>query len=268
MADSRAIGIFDSGIGGLSIASHIRALLPTENIIYIADSFYAPYGEKTEEFILQRSLAVTDFLLSQQVKAIVVACNTATMVSIKTLRTRYPLPFIGVEPGVKPASLHTRSGIIGVLATSKTLFSHTFSQLAQRVASDVQIEIQPCPDLVTLIESLQLAPQQALPVIERYVLPLLAKGADTIILGCTHFSHVKQMIEHVAGPDIMVISTEQAVAKETWRRLDNASLLTDMKAPGNNQFFSNTDEDLFHQQIQTLWGGNASLHSFRHTSYS
>ncbi|BBN60545.1 glutamate racemase [Hydrogenovibrio marinus] len=262
MTDSRPIGVFDSGIGGLPIAQKIRELLPNEKLIYVADTFYAPYGEKSEDTILQRSLAVVDFLMSQDVKAIVVACNTATMVSIKTLRERYDLPFIGVEPGVKPAAIHTKTGVIGVLATEKTLTSHAFDALAKRVAGNAHMEIQPSPKLVRLVEALKLESEEAVKAVEEYVHPLIDKGADTIILGCTHFAHLSPIIEKVAGEKVSVISTELAVAKETVRRLKTEHLLSDSSQTGTTEFFSNGDFNLFQEQIQKLWSTGAQLLSF------
>ncbi|WP_240693234.1 glutamate racemase [Thiomicrorhabdus indica] len=247
------IGIFDSGIGGLPIAQKVRELLPSEDIIYVADTAFAPYGEKSEAEILQRAIQVVEFLLSKNVKAIVVACNTATMVAIKTLRERYDVPFIGVEPGVKPAAIHTKTGVIGVLATEKTLSSHAFDALAKRVAGNVQMEIQPSPKLVHLVENLQLDFDQAHKAVREYVEPLMIKGADTIILGCTHFAHLTPVIEQVAGSPVTVISTELAVAKEVQRRLDLEKLLCVATLPAMNRFYTSGDLDLYRKQIAHLW---------------
>lgn len=262
MTDSQPIGIFDSGIGGLPIAQKIRALLPNENLIYLADTLHAPYGEKPEDYIFQRSLAMVDFLLSKNAKAIVVACNTATMVSIKRLRELYEIPFIGVEPGVKPAAIHTKTGVIGVLATEKTLSSEAFNQLAQRVAGNAQIEIQPCPKLVRLVEALKLNDKDAFEAVEEYVHPLIEKEADTIILGCTHFAHLAPVIEKVAGANISVISTEIAVAKEVTRRLQIENLFAQKSTPGNAEFWSNSDLPLFQKQLSYLWGSTPLAHKF------
>jgi len=247
------IGIFDSGIGGLPIAQKVRELLPSEDIIYVADTAFAPYGEKSEAEILQRAIQVVEFLLSKNVKAIVVACNTATMVAIKTLRERYDVPFIGVEPGVKPAAIQTKTGVIGVLATEKTLSSHAFDALAKRVAGNVQMEIQPSPKLVHLVENLQLDFDQAHKAVREYVEPLMIKGADTIILGCTHFAHLTPVIEQVAGSPVTVISTELAVAKEVQRRLDLEKLLCMATLPAMNRFYTSGDLDLYRKQIAHLW---------------
>lgn len=256
------IGVFDSGIGGLPIAKKLRELMPNEDLIYVADTGFAPYGEKSEAEILARSIAVVEFLLAQNVKAIVVACNTATMVSIKTLRERYGIPFIGVEPGVKPAAIHTKSGVIGVLATEKTLSSQAFDALAKRVAGNVQMEIQPSPKLVHLVENLQLDFARASATVNEYVQPLIAKGADTIILGCTHFTHLAPVIQQVAGQEVIVISTEMAVAKEAKRRIEMESLVTKSGALGTQRFFSSADLGMVQQQIEYLWGSKVSLESF------
>jgi glutamate racemase len=259
---NNAIGVFDSGIGGLPIAKQLRELMPHEDILYVADTAFAPYGEKSEAAILERSIAVVEFLLSRKVKAIVVACNTATMVSIKTLRERYDIPFIGVEPGVKPAAIHTKSGVIGVLATEKTLSSHAFDALAKRVAGNVQMEIQPSPKLVRLVENLQLDLAEAQTTVHSYVQPLLDKGADTIILGCTHFTHLTPVIEKVAGQDVTVISTELAVAKEAQRRIEAALLQNPKNTIGSERFFSSADLTVVQRQMDYLWGSEVSLESF------
>lgn len=262
MENSRPIGIFDSGIGGLPIAQKIRELLPNENFIYVADTQFAPYGEKSEPEILQRSIDVVEFLLPKNVKAIVVACNTATMVSIKTLRERYAIPFIGVEPGVKPAAIHTRSGVIGVLATEKTLSSQAFEALARRVAGHVEVIIQPSPKLVRLVEALRLSSEESCQVVETYVQPLVKQGADTIILGCTHFAHLAPVIRKVAGEAVTVISTELAVAKEVQRRLESSSCLSENALSGLAEFWSSGDLKLYQQQLHRLWGERVSVKGF------
>jgi glutamate racemase len=261
MADARSIGIFDSGIGGLPIAKQVRAVMPNENLIYLADTLHAPYGEKTEAYILERSLKITDYLLQREVKAIVVACNTATLVSIKTLRERYPIPFIGVEPGLRPAALNTKTGVIGVLATAKTLTSQSFHDLAQRVAMCATVEIQPCPDLVLLVEALKLSYEEASATVQAYVQPLLDKGADTIILGCTHFTHLKTVIQKVVGETVNVISTEEAVAREVNRRLQQENLLSAQQTPGSTLLLTNSERNRFEQQVDTLWG-EAAIDTF------
>lgn len=264
MKCAHPIGIFDSGIGGLPIAQKIHELLPNEHLIYVADTAHTPYGEKTEDYILQRSLAVTDFLFSHNAKAIVVACNTATMISIQTLRQLYSIPFIGVEPGVKPAAIYTQSGIIGVLATEKTLTSEAFNQLTQRVAANAQLAIQPCPKLVRLVENLQLDDDETHQTVHDYIQPLIAQGADTLILGCTHFTHLAPVIEQVAGLGVSVIRTETPVANEVVRRLQTAGHLnpSTTRPATPITFYTNSDLNTFQKQIAHLWGENAHVKGF------
>lgn len=259
------IGIFDSGIGGLPIAQKVCELMPDEEVFYVADTAFAPYGEKSESDILQRAITVVEFLLSKNVKAIVVACNTATMVAINTLRERYDIPFIGVEPGVKPAAIHTKTGVVGVLATEKTLSSQAFDALAKRVAGHVEVVIQPSPQLVRLVESLQLSGEQVEQAVNRYVQPLMLQNADTIILGCTHFTHLHAVIKQSAGTGVEVISTEYAVAKEVRRRLMAQGLeKTASLAKGRVQctFYSNGDLTLFSRQVAVLWGSSQKIERF------
>ncbi len=220
------IGIFDSGIGGLSVLRHIHALLPAESLIYFADSGFAPYGDKSEAVIVQRALAIAAFLLEHQVKAIVVACNTATAAAIAALRARYPdLPVVGVEPGLKPAAAETRTGVVGVLATERTLASQKFIALQAQIASvsGVQFLPQACVGLADQIEKGALQSAQTASLIRRYVDPLLAQGADTLVLGCTHYPFVQSLIEQVAasqGKTVNLIDTGAAVARQLQRLLE------------------------------------------------
>ena len=213
-----AIGVFDSGLGGISVLHEIRALLPSESLIYIADSAHVPYGEKSPEFIVQRSIAITEFLLAQPVKAIVVACNTATAAAVTELRQRWPeLLIVGMEPAVKPAVLASVSGKIGVLATTGTLRSARFAALLERFASDVEVITQPCPGLVELIEAGQLDSPETSALLNRYLEPLLQTGCDTLILGCTHYPLLKPLLQTLVPNGVQLIDTGKAVA----RRLQN-----------------------------------------------
>ena len=224
MADA-PIGIFDSGIGGLSVLRHVHALLPNESLIYFADSGFAPYGDKAEEVIVARTLAVADFLLQQPIKALVVACNTATAAAIAGLRQRYPqLPVVGVEPGLKPAALQTQSKVVGVLATERTLASAKFKRLQDEVAaaSGVRFLPQASRGLADQIEKGALHSPETASLVQQYVAPLLAQGADTLVLGCTHYPFVLPLIEQTivaAGKAVGVIDTGAAVARQLQRLL-------------------------------------------------
>lgn len=262
MSSNGSIGVFDSGIGGLAITREIRKLLPNDDIIYVADSQHAPYGEKTDAYILQRCIAITEYLIARNVKAIVVACNTATTSCIDALRERYTIPFIGTEPGIKPAVLNTKTGIIGVLATPRTLKTNSFSALADRVAVNIQVELMPCPDLVQQVESLQLDYESAVEVVKQYVLPLIEKGVDTLVLGCTHYAHLMPVIKSIAGPQVRIINTEVAVAKEVLRRLDTAKLNAANTGLATTRFITSGNRTHFQKQVDVLWGPGFTVDSF------
>ncbi|MBV7536235.1 glutamate racemase [Duganella sp. sic0402] len=226
------IGVFDSGVGGLSVLRHIRAQYPNEHLMYVADSGHAPYGDKTEEYVVERALAVTEFLLAHGAKALVVACNTATVAAIKAVRLRYPeLPVVGVEPGLKPAAAASRNGKVGVLATARTLKGEKFLQLREQISAATQAEflLQPAIGLVDEIEKGNLQAPAIHAMLEKYVAPLLEQGADTLVLGCTHYPFVKSGIEQVlrahARGDVTLIDTGDAVARQLGRLLEAAGLL-------------------------------------------
>lgn len=254
---SGAVGIFDSGIGGLSVALAIRQLLPAERLIYVADTGHAPYGEKSDDYIYQRMQFITQHLTDLGAKAIVVACNTATTAAISQLRAQYPLPLIGVEPGVKPAVLASNSGVVGVLATPRTLLTPAFSTLAKRFSGQATVLLQPCPELVPLIEALDLTGDKIKALLQRYIQPLLDKGADTLVLGCTHYNFIAELISEIAGPNVTIIRTEQAVAKQLQQRLMQAHLLAaaDTDNTTIDTFYTSGTAELFYRQLQQLWPG-------------
>ena len=227
------IGIFDSGIGGLSVLRHVHTLLPNESLLYFADSGFAPYGEKPEAVIVERAVSIAAFLLTQNIKALVVACNTATAAAIAGLRSRYPeLPVVGVEPGLKPAASLTHSGTIGVLATASTLASEKFLKLQSQVAQDARVTflLQACNGLAHQIEKGELSSRETQQLVERYVTPLLAQQADTLVLGCTHYPFVEQLIRDVAGPEVKIVDTGEPVARQLQRLLEQRDLLRQLPA--------------------------------------
>jgi glutamate racemase len=220
------VGIFDSGVGGLSVLRHVHAQLPHEHLLYFADSGFAPYGDKPEQVVAERVLAVGGFLVARGVKALVVACNTATVAAIALLRARYPnLPIVGVEPGLKPAAAATRSGTVGVLATDATLGGEKFLLLRDQiaVATGAKFLLQPCVGLADQIELGELDSGDTSAMLERYIAPLLAEGADTLVLGCTHYPLVQASIEKVIAAatdrDVTLIDTGDAVARQLARLL-------------------------------------------------
>lgn len=212
------IGLFDSGLGGLSVLRALRQLLPQAQLLYIADSANAPYGERDDAFIAGRSLAISEFLLSEGAQAIVVACNTATAMAVHTLRQRWPeLPIVGVEPGVKPAVALSRNKRIGVLATPGTLASDKFKRLIELHGRDALIVAQPCPGLAKEIEAGQLDSPALRSLVETFSTPLRQAEVDTVVLGCTHYPFVAPLFQQVLGAGVQIIDTAEAVARQTAR---------------------------------------------------
>ncbi|MBF0468034.1 MAG: glutamate racemase, partial [Desulfamplus sp.] len=189
------VGVFDSGVGGLSVLREIRRELPAEDLIYVADSGYAPYGNRPASFIERRANAIAEFLLGANVKAIVVACNTVTVVAIKMLRSWCPVPIVAMEPAIKPAATATKSGVIGVLATTRTIASPSVSRLCAIYGNKIKVLLQPCPGLVEQVERAELSTMLTRSLLFSYISPLLEKGADTIVLGCTHYPFLGQTIQ-------------------------------------------------------------------------
>lgn len=232
MGGQPPIGIFDSGIGGLSVLKYIHACLPREHLLYFADSGYAPYGDRSEEEIVARSLAIAEFLMQYQAKALVVACNTATAAAIRALRERYPaLPVVGVEPGLKPAAAITKSGIVGVLATARTLSSNKFKLLREQIAASSKVQFLPqaCIGLADQVEKGELHAAATARLIRGYVEPLIEQGADTLVLGCTHYPFVRPLIEEIVSRmtsrQIAIVDTGEPVARQLMRLLTERSLL-------------------------------------------
>lgn len=256
------IGVFDSGVGGLSVLRHMRALLAAEDFLYVADSGNAPYGERSPEFIRERSLQIADFLLEKNIKALVVACNTATAAAVQVLRERLSIPVIAMEPGIKPAVELTQSRVVGVLATAGTLESARFFSLVNRYAGDVEIVTQPCAGLVERIEANDVDSDATLQLLRNYLAPLLERGADVIVLGCTHYPFLRQQIEQVArqwiesgdGTAIAIVDTGPAVARELKRRLEQLDLLRAPASNGAEQFFTSGDLARSQQVFTQLWG--------------
>ena len=256
------IGVFDSGVGGLSVLRHIRAQLPHEHLLYFADSGFAPYGNKPEQVVAERSLAVAQFLVAQGAKALVVACNTATVAAIKLLRAYYPaMPIVGVEPGLKPAAAATRNGKVGVIATNVTIAGEKFLVLRDQIssASGAQFLLQGCPGLVEQIERGQLDDPATQAMLERFIAPLLQQGADTLVLGCTHYPFVLTAIERIvaqhAGGQVVLVDTGHAVARQLARLLTAAGTLNPSnEAPARLQAFTTGGEAALRSAFANLLG--------------
>jgi len=256
------IGVFDSGVGGLSVLGEIRSLLPNESLLYVADCGNVPYGEKTPEFIRQRCAVIADFFQKQGAKALVLACNTATVAGVADLRERYPdWPIVGMEPAVKPAAAATRSGVVGVLATTGTLQSAKFAALLDRFALDVRVITQPCPGLVELIETGDLVSPTISSLLRSYVEPLLAAGCDTIILGCTHYPFLKPLLRQMVPESISLIDTGGAVARQLQRLLTHRELLATGPAQ-ETQFWTSADPENFRKILPLLWKSSGCVRFF------
>ena len=225
------IGIFDSGAGGLSVYREIFKVLPKEKYIYYSDNGNCPYGDKSREFIVGRARAITDFLIARGCDIIVVACNTATAAAISTLRSEYPLPFIGMEPAVKQAALRTQSGTVGVLATAGTLKASKYLDTRDRFTEGVKVVERTGEGFVELVESGVMDGPEAEAVVRRSLEPLLDAGADMIVLGCTHYPFLKPLIERIAGPDVTVIDPAPAAARHLLNVMEGHRLIREDGEP-------------------------------------
>ena len=248
---AQPIGVFDSGVGGLSVLREIRRLLPAEDLVYVADSRHCPYGAKPPNEIAARAQAITNFLIEEHgAKQIVVACNTATVAALDALRATFALPIVGMEPAVKPAAAATRTGVVGVLATGTTLAGSRFARLVERYGDGIEIVTQPCPGLVEQVEAGDLDGRRTRALVRSYVGELLARGADALVLGCTHYPFLRQTIAQEAGPKVTVIDTGPAVARQVVRLLPCPRQV----GHGTTRFYTSGDVALGWRLIEQLWG--------------
>lgn len=208
-----SIGIFDSGVGGLSIACEVHRRLPGESLLYLADTAYCPYGDRPEEEVRARSLAAGEWLHAAGAKLLVVACNTASGAALELLRERLPIPVIGLEPAVKPAARMTRTGRIGVMATTGTARSQRLRRLVERYAGDARVVVQPCPGLADRVESGVLEGPKLAAELAQHTAPLRAEGVDVVVLGCTHYPFVRDAIARALGPGVALLDSGEAIAR-------------------------------------------------------
>ena len=235
------IGIFDSGVGGITIYDEIHKLLPYENTIYLADSKHAPYGEKTKNQIVDFSVKNTEFLLQKGCKLIVVACNTASTNAVKFLRENYDVPFIRVQPAIKPAALNSKTKTIGILATKGTLKSDLLSETSQKFAKGIQIIEQQGDGIVELIEAGEIASPEMENLLKKYVNPMLQKNIDYLVLGCTHYPFLIPQLQKIVGSAVTIIDSGEAIARQTKSILTSENLLNTSTFKSTHQFYTNTN---------------------------
>ena len=253
------VGIFDSGIGGFSVLREIHNLLPNQPLFYIADQVHVPYGKRQLSKIREFSFAITDFLASMGAQVIVVACNTASAAALKELRKEYPqLTFVGMEPAVKPATQKTHNGVVGVLATPATFQGKLYHTLVEKFARDVKILTNTCPGLVEVIESGEINSESTRQILLRALIPMVEKGADTIVLGCTHFPFVVPVIKDIVGSNVTVIDPSPAIAKRVSYLLSELNLLTISSTETDITFSTTGKPENFKWIIQSLIGIDTS----------
>ncbi|WP_066223609.1 glutamate racemase [Formosa haliotis] len=237
--NTQAIGIFDSGVGGTSVYKEIEALLPFENTIYLADSANAPYGNKSAEDILKLSIKNTEYLLNKNCKLIVVACNTATTNAIKVLRETYSIPFIGIEPAIKPASLNSKTKAVGILATKGTLSSDLFHKTTDLYRNDVEVIEQVGEGIVQLIEAGETLSDTMRTLLKPYLKPMLDANIDYLVLGCTHYPYLLPLLLELLPKHVKIIDSGEAVARQTKAILEQQNLLNTSTKLGHHEFFTN-----------------------------
>jgi len=250
---SNPIGIFDSGVGGLSIAAAVHRLFPAESLLYFADRANFPYGGRSEEQVRHLARAAAQFLIGQDAKLVVVACNTASSVALPLLRSRFSVPFVGVVPGVKPGSAVSRAAHVGVLATATTFQTRVFSELTEQFAEGVEIRCQVCPDLVALVEAGEVDSPRVDALIARDLAPLVEAGVDTLVLGCTHYSFLVRALKRAAPLGVTIIDTAVPVARQVGRVLEERGLLNPPGCQGSVRLCASDSEEEFRRVAEKLW---------------
>lgn len=252
---NQPIGIFDSGVGGTSIWSEIHSILPFENTIYLADSKNAPYGNRTKSEITELSIKNTELLLKKNCKLIVVACNTATTNAIKTLRENYAVPFIGIEPAIKPAALNTQTKAVGILATKGTLSSELFHKTTNLYSSGIKVIEQVGEGLVELIESGKINSEEIKTLLKIYLQPMIDASIDYLVLGCTHYPYLIPLLLELLPNHVKIIDSGEAVARQTKNILEQNYLLNTSKTNGKSLFYTNGNSEI----MSALLGRNLKV---------
>ncbi len=258
--ENAPIGIFDSGVGGLSVLREIRVQIPFESVVYFADQAHIPYGQRTLEEVQAFSEEITRFLIHLGAKLIVVACNAASAAALHHLRRTFPeMSFVGMEPAVKSAAETTHSGVVGILATPATFQGRLYSSVVERFGSGLTILQDTCPGLVKQIETGELDSPLTREILEKALWPMLSMGMDTVVLGCTHYPFVIPMINQIVGPDVRVIDPAPAVARQTMRLLENKGYLRNGPTSGVLNFYTSGQEKLFRELLPVLLGESSEV---------
>ena len=261
---SAPIGIYDSGVGGLTVLRAVSSLLPDEDLIYFADQANVPYGNRSLNEVRGLAEGAASFFMSQGAKLIVIACNTASAAALKYLRGLFPdYPFVGMEPAVKPAAEQTLSGKVGVLATPSTFQGELYTSVVERFAHDVQLFQATCPGLVQQIENGRLNTPQTRKILEDALEPMLQEGVDTLVMGCTHFPFVIPLISKIAGNEVNVIDPAPAIARQVKRILGTRGLLTERKRAGEMMFWTSGDAEKMQVLLPKLIAVEAEVEQLR-----
>ena len=260
------IGVYDSGVGGLSVWKELRALMPEETYCYLSDGACCPYGPKDPSFVVGRAMAVSRFLIEQGAELIVVACNTATAAAISTLRASFEIPFVGMEPALKPAALHSQSGVVGVLATAGTFKGRLYLNTLARFSGRVKVIQQVGTGLVELVEQGKRTGPEAEGLIDRYVGPMLEAGADHIVLGCTHYPFLTETIARRGAGRAVIVNPAPAGARQAQR--GRAGLREPAAGPGGASFFSTgADDGVLRALVREIAGEAADAYSFLRVTF-
>jgi glutamate racemase len=257
--NSAPVGMFDSGVGGLSVLREIRVLLPAESILYVADSANAPWGDKSAGFVRDRGLKIAQFLVTQGVKAIVIGSNTGTAGSAEALRGALTIPVVGIEPAIKPAAAATKTGVVGAIVPAAVSESDRLASLLDRFGTGVKVIIQPVPGVVEHIETADLDSPELRRLLTGYLRPMLEAGADTIVLGSTHYVFLRPLIAELAGEDVTLVDTGAAVARQLQRRLAEGDLLADADSQSVMRFWTSGDPAVSGRVISSLLGQKVTV---------
>jgi len=247
------IGILDSGLGGLSVWKEIDKLMPNESVIYFADSGNCPYGSKSEEEIIEYTDNITQFLINKQCKLIVVACNTATSIAIEHLRQKFDVPFVGIEPAIKPAAINSKTGVIGVLATSGTLKSKMFNQTKERFSGNIKVVLDEGNELVNIVENNLQGTQESLEILRKHIEPLMKENVDHLVLGCTHFPFLINDIKKITGNSVYLENPAPAVANRTKYILNENNIISENNG-NTTTFYSTGNINILKNMVENIKG--------------